>query len=49
VRETLGALADFGHDPRSREFERQQKFRFFLVTRITHDFTDFPLDKFYEI
>ena len=42
----LGALADFGPDPCSSEFERHP---IFWVTRITHDFTDFPSDKFYDI
>jgi len=40
----VGALTDFGRDPHSSKFEREAKFS--LVTRITHDFTDFPSDKF---
>jgi len=42
-----GALADFGHDMRSSDSLRGSWI--FLVTRITHYFRDFQLDKFYNI
>ena len=40
-------VANFGHDPRSSDSLRRS--RNFLVVRITHDFTNFPWEKFYDI
>jgi len=41
------ALADFGRDLRSSDSLRANVL--FFVMRITHDFTDFSSDKFYDI
>jgi len=41
------ALADFGRDPHSTDSLRGS--RNFVVMRITHDFTDFPSDEFYDV
>jgi len=44
------ALADFGRDPRSNDsLGGSRNLFFFSVMRITHDLTDFPSDKFYDI
>ena len=39
-------MADFGHDPRISDSLRGSR-NCFLVRLITHDFADFPSDKFY--
>jgi len=43
------AVADFGRDPRSSDSLRGRRNFASLVRWITHDFTDFPSDKFYDI
>jgi len=43
------ATADFGRDPRGSDSLRgSRNFVVFLVTWITHDFTDFPSNNFHE-